>query len=94
MKCDGGEAAMNLTTVGGHGFTRAHAKRLAKLVAMGVMVFVAFLAAVQLALSAAGKPVDSTFYRFYPIMGALGAAFGFERWWGQEQGDYNPFHER
>ena len=85
---------MSLATDGGHGFTRAHAKSLARLMAMGVVIFVIFLVAVQFALSAAGRPVDSTFYNFYPIMGALGAAFGFERWWGQEQGDYNPFHER
>jgi hypothetical protein len=78
----------------GQGFTRVHAKRMVKLMAMGVAVFVIFLVAIQAALSLAGKPVDSSFYRFYPIMGALGAAFGFERWWGQEQGDYNPFHGR
>ncbi len=75
------------------GFTRNHAKRLAKLIAAGVCVFLALLAALQVALSFVGIRPDATFYDFYPIMAALGVVFGFERWWSQELGDYNPFHD-
>ena len=75
------------------GFTANHAKRLAWFMAAGGVIFLVFLFALQVALILANVGLDATFYRFYPIMAAVGAAFGFERWWGQEQGEYNPFHE-
>jgi uncharacterized RDD family membrane protein YckC len=77
----------------GRSFTRNHVKRLAMLIAAGVCVFIALLAALQVALSLVGLRPDAMFYDFYPIMAALGAVFGFERWWGQELGEYNPFHD-
>jgi len=63
------------------------------LIAAGVCAFLVLLAALQVALSLVGLRQDPTFYYFYPVMAALGGVFGFERWWGQEQGDYNPFHD-
>jgi hypothetical protein len=75
------------------GFTKNHVKRMAMLTTVGACAFLALLAALQVALSFVGLRQDATFYDFYPIMAALGAVFGFERWWGQEQGDYNPFHD-
>ena len=60
----------------------------------GSALFAVFLLSVQAALSYAGRFPDQTFYSFYPIMVGLGAAFGFERWWAHEQGDFNPFHDR
>ena len=62
--------------------------------AAGVCIFTSFIVAVQVSLDLVGKLPDSTFYNFYPIMVALGAAFGFERWWAYEQGEHNPFHDR
>ena len=81
-----------MRTAEGRGLTRSHARRLLKLVGGGVATFVLILAAIQIALSMAGDGSDPSFYNFYPVMAGLGAVFGFERWWGQEQGDYNPFH--
>lgn len=66
---------------------------MALLIAAGACAFVALLAALQFALSSVGVKLDATFYDFYPIMAGLGAVFGFERWWGQELGEYNPFHD-
>ncbi len=77
----------------GQGLTRSHVKRLVKLMVVGVCIFLLALAGLQAALSFGGLPPDRSFYNFYPIMAVLGAVFGFERWWGQEQGDYNPFHD-
>jgi cyanate lyase len=76
------------------GFTANHAKRMTKLMVVGVCIFLLFMLVVQVVLSLARSPVDPTFYRFYPIMAVLGATFGFVMWWGQEQGEYNPFHDR
>jgi hypothetical protein len=67
------------------GFARNHAKGMLKLMAAGACVFLLLLVALQVALSFAGNPVDSTFYKFYPIMAALGAVFGFERWGGKNR---------
>jgi hypothetical protein len=75
-------------------FTKVHVRRLLFLMGAGISVFTLILLGVQVLLSLAGKAPDPTFYNFYPIMMALGAVFGIERWWGQEQGDYNPFHDR
>jgi hypothetical protein len=63
------------------------------LMVAGACLFVAPVVALQAAPNFVGLRPDSTFYDFYPIMAALGAVFGFERWWGQEQGEYNPFHD-
>ena len=77
----------------GLGLARSYAGRPAKLLVGGASAFLILPAAVQVALSLVGAPPDATFYRLYPLMAALGAAFGFERWWGQEQGEYHPFHD-
>lgn len=77
----------------GQGFTRNHAKRMVALIVAGACIFVALLVALQVALNYVGVRFDGTFYEFYPIMAGVGAVFGFERWWGQEQGEYNPFHD-
>ncbi|MDV3293958.1 MAG: hypothetical protein LYZ70_06775 [Nitrososphaerales archaeon] len=76
------------------GLTRAHLKRLGFFTLAGGAIFVALLVALQAALAFAGHPVDSSIYKFYPILAGLGAAFGFERWWAHEQGDVNPFHDK
>ena len=78
----------------GQGLSRSHLKRLVLFMAAGVGIFTLFLVVVQIALGLVGKLPDPTFYDFYPIMVALGAVFGFERWWAYEQGEHNPFHER
>ena len=75
-------------------FTVRHARRMAGLMAVNACIFLLLLAVLQLVLSIAGAPPDPSFYNFYPIMAGLGVIMGFERWWGQEQGDYNPFHDR
>jgi hypothetical protein len=54
----------------------------------------AFLLCLHASLVFVGDSPDSSVYYFYPIMGGLGAAFGFERWWSHEYGDVNPFHDR
>jgi hypothetical protein len=77
----------------GQGFTRNHARRMAMMIAAGACAFMALLAALQVAFGFVGLKMDATFYEFYPIMAGLGALFGFERWWGRELGDYNPFHD-
>ena len=76
------------------GLSKSHLKRLVLFMAAVIAIFLLFLVAVQVALGLVGKLPDPTFYDFYPIMVALGAAFGFERWWAYEQGEHNPFHER
>lgn len=83
-----------MSKAGRWGPTKAHVRRMAKMMAAGACIFMAFLASVHIALSLAGKTPDPTFYYFYPITAVLGALFGFERWWGLEQGEYNPFHDR
>ncbi|MDA4125546.1 MAG: hypothetical protein OK438_08915 [Thaumarchaeota archaeon] len=77
-----------------HGLTTAHLKRLVKMVAAGIAIFIALLLALQAALVYAGAAPDSSVYWFYPIMAVLGALFGFERWWATEQGGNNPFHDK
>ncbi len=72
----------------------AHIKRLVKMVAAGIGIFVVLLLALQAVLVYAGAAPDSSIYRFYPIMAALGVVFGFERWWATEQGGNNPFHDK
>ncbi len=78
----------------GQGLTMAHIRRLIKMVAAGIGIFIVLLLALQAALVYAGAALDPSVYRFYPVMAALGAAFGFERWWATEQGEHNPFHDR
>jgi hypothetical protein len=63
------------------------------LIALFACVFMVLLAALQVALSSVGIRYGGSFYEFYPIMAGLGAIVGFERWWSQELGDYNPFHD-
>ncbi len=71
----------------GEGLTIVHVKRLLKMVAAGSAVFSALLFALQALLVHEGLAPDSSFYDFYPIMAALGVAFGFERWWATMQGE-------
>jgi hypothetical protein len=71
-------------------------RSLAASVVFGCLIFVVFLLFVQfiLAYFAGGAGLDSSFGEFYPLMGGLGAIWGFSRWWSSEQGDYNPFHSK
>ncbi len=71
-----------------------HLKRLLAFVAAGSSIFTLFILMLQVELVRAGQAPDPTVYDFYPIMAALGAAFGVERWWAHEQGEYNPVRER
>lgn len=40
-----------------------------------------------------GMTGDPSFWNFYWLMGVAGAIFGFDMWWGYEQGPFNP-HDR
>ncbi len=71
-----------------------HLKRLLMFVAAGSSIFTLFVLMLHVALVYAGRAPDPTVYNFYPIMAALGGAFGVERWWAHEQGEYNPVHDR
>ncbi|HUI85909.1 MAG TPA: hypothetical protein VLY21_01985 [Nitrososphaerales archaeon] len=72
------------------------ARSLLVSVLVGCLIFIFFLFVVQMTLQyfAAGYGLDSSFEEFYPIMAALGALWGFSRWWSYEQGEYNPFHSK
>jgi len=69
-------------------------RSLAKSLLFGTLLFLSLIVAVQLVLTllARGVGIDATFWRFYPLMGGVGALFGFERWWAYEQDGVNPFH--
>lgn len=62
----------------------------------GGFIFVLLLFVLQFSLVflAGGHGIDPSFVDFYPLMGGLGAFWGFERWWSYEGGEYNPFHSR
>jgi hypothetical protein len=83
-----------MSSTDGQGPTMTHIRRLVMMVAAGTGIFVVLLLALQAVLVYAGAAPDSSIYRFYPVMAALGAAFGFERWWAAEQGEQNPFHDK
>ena len=68
-------------------------RTLAFLLAAGSFLFVALLFAVHMTMVLASMNSDPSIVNFYPVMGLIGALFGFERWWACEQGPVNPFHE-
>lgn len=68
-------------------------KTLAKFILLGVLLFVGVLVALQAGYAYFHPTEVLQLMPFYPIMGFAGALFGFERWWSQEQGGVNPFHE-
>lgn len=57
-------------------------ERLVLLIAGGMAFFILLLASIQFFLYLSGHVLDPTIFDFYPLMAALGAAFGAERWWG------------
>ncbi len=72
-----------------------HPRRtLAFCLAAGVSIFVLGLFVLLTVVSFYGvvKP-DPSALKFYPVMAGVGALFGFNVWWGYEQGTYNP-HDR
>lgn len=73
-------------------------KRLARsllfFVGAGIFIFVSGLFILLTALEyLGGVKYDPSILYFYPFMAALGAVFGFERWWSHQMGPYNPFHD-
>jgi len=77
----------------GNGFTKDVAKRMIFFIIIFACIFVGLLAALQVALKFVGVQLGVSVYEFYPMMAGLGAVVGFERWWGNELGEYNPFHD-
>ncbi len=76
------------------GTDRHPVRTLVFFLAAGVGLFVAGLYAVLTLLgSVGGAGYDASVLSFYPFMAALGAVFGFERWWSYELGPYNPIHD-
>jgi hypothetical protein len=59
----------------------------------GASIFVLGFLVFQLALIFAGHALDGSVLNFYPLVAGAGALFGFERWWSNEQGGVNPFHD-
>lgn len=45
-------------------------------------------------LGSFGVGFDTSVVCFCPLMAIFGAIFGFERWWSNEIGPYNPIHDR
>lgn len=62
-------------------------------ITVGMGFFTSLILALHLALVYSGVAPDPSVFNFYPIMAGLGVVFGFERWWGYEQGGVNPFHD-
>ena len=69
-------------------------KRLAFFLAAGVLIFDGGLFLVLAVLGSFGVGFDPSVARFYPLLAIFGAVFGFERWWSNEIGPYNPIHDR
>ncbi len=68
-------------------------RTLLYLITLGAGIFTLFLLVLHLLLIYGGVPTDPSIFNFYAVMAGLGVLFGFERWWGYEQGGYNPFRE-
>ncbi|MDE1853500.1 MAG: hypothetical protein KGI38_07115 [Thaumarchaeota archaeon] len=70
-------------------------RTLILLIGAGSMIFMLGLSILLAFLGYAGRVwYDPSVLDFYPLMAGLGALFGFERWWGYEYGETNPFHDR
>ncbi len=68
-------------------------RTLVFMVSVGVAFFVFLFLVLHIVLVVDGLAPDPSVLNFYPIMAGLGLVFGFERWWGYEQGGVNPFHD-